>query len=114
MQVIDISGLGWVDVTWGDARGAEAASIAFGRGEAHVRSLRMEAGGEIAPHETGSGQLFGPIQGRGWVREGAHEAAVEVWPGRVPTSGRCAREGSDIGLLALVVQVRDLDVGGEA
>ena len=113
MQVIDISGLGWTDVTWDDARGAEAASIAFGRGEAHVRSLRIEAGGEIGPHETGSGQLFVPIQGRGWVREGAHEATVDVGQAVYLPRGVVHAKGSDIGLLALVVQVEDLDVGGE-
>lgn len=64
MEVINISALGWINVTWDDARGAEAASIAFGHGEVNVRSLRIEAGGEIGQHETGSAQLFVPIRGR--------------------------------------------------
>jgi quercetin dioxygenase-like cupin family protein len=113
MEVINISALGWVDVTWDDARGAKAASIAFGRGEAHVRSLRIEAGGEIGPHETGSGQLFVPIQGRGWVREGEHEAALEVGEAAYLPRGVMHAKGSDVGLLALVVQVKDLELGGD-
>ncbi len=113
MEVIDISALGWVEVTWDDARGTEAASIAFGHGEAHVRALRIEAGGEVGPHETGSGQLFVPIHGRGWVREGEQEAALEVGRAAYFPRGVIHAKGSDVGLLALVVQVKDLKLGGD-
>ena len=113
MEVIDIPALGWVNVTWDDARGAEAASIAFGVGEVHVRSLQIEAGGEIGPHETGSAQLFVPIRGRGWVREGEHKAAVEVGQAAYLPRGVVHAKGSDVGLLALVIQVKDLELGGD-
>ena len=113
MEVIDVSALGWVDVTWDDARLAEAASIAFGHGEAHVRALRIEAGGEVGAHETGFGQLFVPIHGRGWVREGEHEAIVEVGQAAYLPRGVIHAKASDVGLLALVVQVGDLTLGGD-
>jgi quercetin dioxygenase-like cupin family protein len=88
-------------------------SIAFGQGEAHVRILRIEAGGEIGAHETGSGQLFVPIEGHGWVRQGEQEAAVEVGQAALFPRGVIHAKGSAVGLLALVIQVNDLKVGGE-
>ena len=113
MEVIDVSALGWVHVTWDDAQRADAASIAFGHGEAHVRALRIEAGGEVGAHETGFGQLFIPIHGRGWVREGEQEATVEVGQAAFLPRGVVHAKGSDVGLLALVVQVGDLALGGD-
>jgi hypothetical protein len=74
--VVDVSALEWIEVTWDEARGSAAASIAFGSGEAHVRALRIDPGGEVGLHETGSGQLFVPIQvGRGF----ANETAKRSW-----------------------------------
>jgi mannose-6-phosphate isomerase-like protein (cupin superfamily) len=113
MELIDTSTLAWVNVTWDDARHAEAASIAFGRGDAHVRVLRMGAGGEIGEHETGFGQVFVPIEGRGWVRQGEQEASVKVGSAVYVPRGVLHAKGSDTGLLALVVQVTDLQLGGE-
>jgi quercetin dioxygenase-like cupin family protein len=113
MELVDLSALGWVDVTWDDARGAQAASVAFGLGEAHVRVLRIRAGGEIGEHETGHGQLFVPIQGRGWVRQAEEETLVGVGSAVYLPRGVRHAKGSDVGLLALVVQVKDLKRGGE-
>jgi quercetin dioxygenase-like cupin family protein len=113
MEMIDLSALDWVDVTWDNARRAKAASVAFGVGEAHVRVLRIEAGGEIGVHETGSGQVFVPIQGRGWVREGEQEASVGVGSAVSLPRGVMHAKGSDVGLLALAIHVKDLERGGE-
>ena len=113
VETVEMTKADWVDVTWDDARGAAAASIAFGSGEAHVRLLRLDAGGEIGAHETGSGQLFVPLEVGGWVREGEREAAVAVGSAVYLPRGVTHAKGSESGLLALVVQVTDLELGGE-
>ena len=98
MEVVDLSALAWIEVTWDDARRAEAASIAFGEGEAHVRVLRIAADGEVGEHRTGSGQLFVPVQGSGWVREGDQRADVEVGEVAYLPRGVVHSKGSDDGL----------------
>jgi len=113
MEIVEMSKVDWVDVTWDDARGSAAASIASGLGDAHVRLLRIEAGGEIGAHETRSGQLFIPLEGRGWVREGERVRSVGVGEAVYLLRGVIHAKGSDTGLLALVVQVTDLELGGE-
>lgn len=95
MEIIDLSALDWVNVTWDEARDTEAASIAFGLGEAHVRVLRMEAGGEVGEHETGSGQLLVPIDGSGWVREGGDQRTVEVGSAAYLPRGVIHAKGSE-------------------
>jgi hypothetical protein len=70
MRIVDFKSLNWTAEGISFASGAAAASVALGTGEAHTRLLRLDPGGEVAPHETGFGQLFVPIVGEGWVSEG--------------------------------------------
>ncbi len=113
MNVLDLTTLDWTPVTWDDGRGAAAASVAFGDGEAHVRVLRLDPDGEIGPHETGLGQLFVPVHGSGWVRLGDDEAQVRVGEAVYFPSGVVHAKGSHTGMMALVIQVKDLECGGE-
>ncbi len=113
MHVIDFMSQSWITEGIGAVSGAAAASVAFGAGEAHVRLLRLDPGGEVAPHETGFGQLFAPIAGEGWVSQGADRALVSVGQAAYLPRGVIHAKGSDAGLIALVIQVKDLDLGGE-
>ena len=80
-----------------------------GRAAAHAYVLHFEADGVIGPHQAGFGQLFFAMSGEGWVagddrlrhplREG--EAAFI-------RRGEVHSKGSENGLVALMIQVRDL------
>ena len=92
-----------------EAKLASSLELAEGEGEAHVYVVYFEPGGEIGPHEAGFGQLFVALSGDGWVAGGAGE--------RVPLAeeqaafierGEIHSKGSESGLTALMVQVRDL------
>ena len=74
MEILSLDELDWTAITWNDAVGGRAAQIANGQGVAHVRMLRLEAGGSIGSHETGSGQLRIPIEGDGWCRRATAHA----------------------------------------
>jgi quercetin dioxygenase-like cupin family protein len=70
----------------------------------------FEAGGVIGPHEAGFGQLFLPLAGSGWVA-GADGEHVAIGEGEAAfiSRGEVHAKGSETGLTALMVQVRDLN-----
>jgi mannose-6-phosphate isomerase-like protein (cupin superfamily) len=112
MEIVDLADRDW---SWDEEYenlGAQAASVAFGSGEAHVRLLRLDAGGWVEPHETGFGQLFVPIEGDGWVIEGSRKAAIRVGQAAYFPRGVIQAKGSETGMIALTIQVADLDLGG--
>ena len=84
--------------------------LAAGEGEAHAYVLFFEPGGEIGPHEAGLGQLFFAIHGAGWVA-GSDAIRLPLATGQAALidRGEVHSKGSDTGLTALMVQVRDLD-----
>jgi quercetin dioxygenase-like cupin family protein len=88
---------------------ASALEVAAGNGEAHIYVVYFEAGGVIGPHEAGFGQLLLPIAGSGWVAgpDGERVALVEGEAALIPR-GEIHSKGSETGLAALMVQVRDL------
>jgi quercetin dioxygenase-like cupin family protein len=96
-------------ITQFGSHGATSVDLGHGSGEAHVYVLHIEAGGAIGPHETGFGQLFAVVSGRGWVRE-ADGPRVEIDAGQAAyfERGIVHAKGSDHGLTALMVQVHDL------
>jgi quercetin dioxygenase-like cupin family protein len=83
--------------------------IADGVGEAHVYWIAFEPGGVIGPHEAGFGQLFVPVDGAGWVA-GQDGRRLAVSPGESAfiARGEMHSKGSDSGMTALMLQVRDL------
>jgi quercetin dioxygenase-like cupin family protein len=83
--------------------------VAEGAGEAHAYVLYFEPGGEIGAHEAGFGQLFFALSGNGWVAGGDGER-VPLAEGQAAfiRRGEIHAKGSETGLTALMVQVRDL------
>jgi quercetin dioxygenase-like cupin family protein len=90
---------------------ASAAELATGSGEAHIHLVHIAAGGEIAPHVAGFGQLFLCLEGSGWVA-GSDGEQVPISRGQVAYFARGERhsKGSVDGLRALIIQVYDLDL----
>ena len=113
MEIVDLTIRDWLQVEDHDSVGAQAASVAFGKGEAHVRVLWLGVDSWVGHHETGFGQLFVPINGAGWVSQAAHEAAIRVGQAAYFPKGVIHAKGSATGMVALVIQVDDLDLGGE-
>ena len=113
MEIVDLTVRDWLRIEDYESVGAHAASVAFGTGEAHVRVVRLGAGGRIGLHETGFGQLFVPIDGTGWVKQGSHEAAIRAGQAAYFPKGVIHAKGSATGMVALVIQVDDLELGGE-
>ena len=91
-------------------RNTSSLEIAEGDGEAHAYVLYFGPGGEIGPHEAGYGQLFLALSGEGWVAggDGIREALAT---GEVAfiSRGEIHSKGSEGGMTALMVQVRELN-----
>jgi quercetin dioxygenase-like cupin family protein len=83
--------------------------LAEGQGEAHAYVLYFEPGGEIGPHEAGFGQLFLAVSGSGWVAgaDGVHLPLAEGEAAFI-RRGEVHSKGSEAGLTALMLQVREL------
>jgi quercetin dioxygenase-like cupin family protein len=92
-----------------EVRRASSIKLAEGEGEAHAYILYLEPGGEIGSHEAGFGQLFLAVSGDGWVA-GGDGVRVPLAEGEAAFihRGEIHSKGSDTGLTALMVQVRDL------
>jgi quercetin dioxygenase-like cupin family protein len=90
---------------------ASSIDLAEGEGEAHAYVVYFEQGGVIGPHEAGFGQLFVALSGDGWVA-GADGVRMPLAQGQAAhiSRGEIHSKGSETGLTALMVQVRDLIV----
>ena len=95
------------------SRGAASLTLGGGRGEAHVHALHFEAGGGIGRHRAGFGQLFVVLSGSGWV-EGDDGAREQIGEGQAAwfARGEMHAKGSEEGLVALMIQVADLEPQG--
>lgn len=92
-----------------EVRLASSIKLAKGAGEAHAYVLYFEPGGEIGPHEAGFGQIFLPIIGSGWVAGEDGERVVLVGgQAALFRRGETHSKGSETGMTAVMVQVRDL------
>jgi quercetin dioxygenase-like cupin family protein len=90
---------------------AAAVELASGEGEAHAYLVSFEAGGEIGPHTAEFGQLFLAVSGSGWVSAGdGVRTALREGEAAFFERGEVHSKGSETGLTALMVQVRDLEV----
>jgi quercetin dioxygenase-like cupin family protein len=83
--------------------------LAEGEGEARAYVQYIGPGGEIGPHEARFGQLYFAISGNGWVA-GGDGKPIPLSEGQVAfiRRGEIHSKGSDTGLAALMIQVRDL------
>lgn len=92
---------------------ASSVKLADGAGEAHVHVVFLEAGGEIGPHEAGFAQIFFAASGSGWVagKDGARVTLSEGYAAFIHR-GETHSKGSETGLTALMIQVRDLTPRG--
>lgn len=92
-----------------EAHDASAARLVHGAGEAHAYLLHFDAGGAIGRHEAGFGQLFVVVEGSGWV-SGQDDVRTDVSAGDVALfhRGEFHGKGSETGMTAVMVQVRDL------
>ena len=99
------------EISWYESRGASFVELAEGEGEAHASLVFFAAGGEIGPHEAGFGQLFVALRGSGWVA-GGDGARVPLPEGDAAfiERGEVHAKGSETGMTALMLQVRDLRV----
>jgi quercetin dioxygenase-like cupin family protein len=90
--------------------GASSVGLGDGHGEAHIYCVRFEPGGEIGQHPTGFGQLFLVVAGTGWV-SGQNGVRVElaVGQGAYFPRGELHAKGSDVGMTAIMIQVRELE-----
>ena len=88
---------------------ASSREVARGDGEAHVYVVSFEPGGVIAAHEAGFGQLFVALAGDGWVAGGDGERlALRQGEAAFIRRGEIHSKGSETGLTALMLQVREL------
>jgi quercetin dioxygenase-like cupin family protein len=94
-----------------DTNLVSVGKLAEGEGEAHVYVQYIEPGGEIGPHEAGFGQLYLAVSGSGWLA-GGDGMRFHLRKGHVAyiRRGEIHSKGSDTGLTALMIQVRDLTV----
>jgi quercetin dioxygenase-like cupin family protein len=94
-----------------EVRDVSELHVAEGAGDAHAYLLYFDPGGLIGPHEAGFGQLFVAVSGHGWVAgpDGARQALAQGEAAFI-ARGEVHAKGSDSGLVALMVQVRDLSV----
>jgi quercetin dioxygenase-like cupin family protein len=88
---------------------ASSIKLAEGEGEAHAYVIYLEPGGIIGPHEAGFGQILLALAGSGWVA-GADDKRVSLAEGEAAFIGRgeIHSKGSDDGMTAFMIQVRDL------
>jgi len=109
MQVLSESSCEFGVIADFASRDASSAHLAVGSGESHVYMLQFEAGGVIGQHQAGFGQVLIVLAGSGWV-SGDDGSRVEVGAGGVVyiERGEQHAKGSDTGMTALMVQVRDL------
>lgn len=92
------------------AKDVSEVRVGKGGGDARVYLLYFEPGGLIDPHEAGFGQLLFALSGSGWVASGAHGERQPPAQGEAAfvARGEVHAKGSDGGLIALMIQVRDL------
>jgi quercetin dioxygenase-like cupin family protein len=97
-------------------RDAFSIELAEGAGEAHAYAVYFHPGGMIGPHEAGFGQLFFAVSGSGWVAGGdGVPVPLAEGEGAFIRRGEIHSKGSERGMTAVMIQVRQLELidGGE-
>ena len=113
MRVVELSGASSEQVERYESVGTRSLRLAHGSGEAHAYLLHFEPGGRIGEHLAGFGQLFLVLEGEGWV-SGDDGTRRDLAVGQAAFFQRGERhaKGSESGMTALMVQVRDLAPAG--
>jgi quercetin dioxygenase-like cupin family protein len=111
MQIITFSPATGAQIREFESIGASVIPLGSGAGEAHVFALSFEPGGRIGPHPAGFGQLLVPLTGSGWAA-GADGVEFPLEPGQAAyfARGEVQSKGSETGMTALMIQVRELTV----
>jgi quercetin dioxygenase-like cupin family protein len=93
-----------------ESHGAWSVTLGAGSGESRVYAVHFDAGGEIGPHEAGFDQLFVVVEGSGWAA-GPDGARTPLAAGQAARfrRGEMHSKGSEGGMKAIMIQVRDLD-----
>ena len=109
MHVLDLTGQPTELITNYGSIDASSARLADGSGATRLHVVVFDPGGSIGPHEAGYGQLLVPLIGSGWIA-GADGIAVSIEPGTAGfiRRGEIHSKGSQAGMTALMIQVRDL------
>jgi quercetin dioxygenase-like cupin family protein len=109
MRVVDFSPDRARTIAEFGSRGATSVRCGDGAGEAHIHCLRFEPGGMIGPHPAGFGQLLLVVSGSGWAA-GEDGERIELREGQAAhfALGEVHSKGSEAGMTAIMVQVRDL------
>ena len=97
-----------------DVKLASSIEVAEGEGEAHAYVIYFEPGGVIGPHEAGFGQIFLALAGSGWVA-GGDDLRIALAEGEAAfiSRGEVHSKGSEDGMAAFMLQVRDLTLPGQ-
>jgi|SRR5579863_322510 len=91
--------------------GVSGLHLGEGAGDAHAYVMHFRRGGLVGPHEAGFAQLFVALDGSGWVAgEDGERRAISQGQAAFISRGEVHSKGSDSGLTALMVQVRDFSV----
>jgi quercetin dioxygenase-like cupin family protein len=108
MNIVSFGSLHLLPVNEFASRGASAQELGHGSGEAHAFVVHLERGGVIGPHAAGFGQIWTPVEGSGWIA-GADGVRHPLRSGEVAFIGRgeTHSKGSDQGMTAVMVQIRE-------
>jgi len=95
-----------------DSRQAAVSRVARIEGRVQIGVIHLGPGGTVGRHPAVVNQLFMVVAGEGWVA-GADGQRVAVGPGRAAfwEAGEDHASGTDSGLIAVVVEAKDLDPG---
>lgn len=109
MKMIDFSEARAEPIERFESVGVSSVRVGDGHGEAHLFCLRFAPGGKIGRHPTEFGQLLLVVEGAGWVsgEDGARVGLAAGQGAYFPLAILHAK-GSDTGMTAIMIQVRDL------
>jgi quercetin dioxygenase-like cupin family protein len=112
MRVIETASGAAEPITEFDSVAATRVVVADGV-DARAYAVSFEPGGSIGPHTAGLGQLFIPVALSGWAAGGdGQRHRISVGQIAHIARGEVHSKGSDTGMTAVMVQVRDLDIRG--
>jgi quercetin dioxygenase-like cupin family protein len=91
-------------------RDVASVHVGSGCGESHVYQLTFAPGGEIGPHRADFDQILLVLEGAGWAA-GRDGVRVSLSRGQAAlfALGEMHSKGSDRGMAALMIQIRDFE-----